>query len=247
MGNIKTSSTPKQINSANVETVLQDMKNNGTLTFSSVGDIKTSLLKTDHEGWLVMDGTTITSNQYQAIQDAGLASVWANMGGTSSNRPDLKGRVLGMAKDGGSNMVGGFLYGVEDFTLDARQLPDHDHGISIDSYSGNSGDNGSHNHSGSTDNGSIANTGKYLMETDETSWGTQQGATGSDKYFPAMDSDDTVSHVSSTHNHGIQSDGTHNHTIDHDHTVTTTPLNLTSNISLLQPTVYLYHFMYIGV
>lgn len=107
------------------------------------GDTKTSVLLTDHLGWLLCDGRLLNVSDYQFLFGAIQYSFGSNLSGTQFQLPNPAGRVPGFIGSGAglTSRRMGSNYGEETHTLTVAEMPTHKHTIT---------DPG-HNHTGTTD------------------------------------------------------------------------------------------------
>lgn len=93
----------------------------------SVGDYKFSALSTDHAGWLLCDGSSVSTTTYSGLYNV----IGYAFGGSGANfnLPDQRGRVAG-AIGTGTGLTARTLgedVGTETVTLDVTQMPSHTH------------------------------------------------------------------------------------------------------------------------
>lgn len=97
----------------------------------TVGDTKTSLVNSDHLGWLLCDGRSLLIYKYQFLYSV-LGNTYGGNGTSYFNLPNPAGRVPGIVGSG----VGlttrnkGDLVGEERHTLTIPEMPTHNHGVS---------------------------------------------------------------------------------------------------------------------
>ena len=101
---------------------------------ATVGDTKTSVVNTDHLGWMVCDGRSLSVSEYYFL--------WRVVGyhfggsGTNFNLPDARARVagyVGTGTDSNSNTLTlalGDKPGEYVHTLSIAEMPTHNHGVS---------------------------------------------------------------------------------------------------------------------
>ena len=230
---------------------------------ATIGDIKQSIVSSDHDGWLICNGTTITAEQYAKIQAANLTAVWAQMGGSSTKRPDLRDRVLAM-KNGHTL---GSKNGNNNYTLSYLNLPNHDHKITIKNNSETKyTSEDSHSHttntkSTHTDYSYVNNNHIYYFGSKAygklTLW--ERETQGGDDMMVVLEkfNDSNLTMQSSYHRHPIDipslsmSTDKHNHSLNlnHSHTVYTGNIrngSAQSSFDLRQPTAYINHFIFVG-
>lgn len=107
------------------------------------GDTKTSVLLTDHLGWLLCDGRLLNVSDYPFLFGAIHYAFGSNTSGTQFQLPNPAGRVPGFTGSG-SNLTPrnmGSNFGTETHRLTVAEMPTHNHGIT---------DPG-HYHTGTTD------------------------------------------------------------------------------------------------
>ncbi|NBO98883.1 MAG: hypothetical protein EBU90_01975 [Proteobacteria bacterium] len=116
-----------------------------------VGDIKYSVRNTDHLGWLVCDGRTISRDDYPELF-AVIGTAFGNPppSGTTFKLPNCSGRVIGTIGTGSgltARTLGDTL-GAETHTLTVGEMPSHSHTITdpghTHSYVNNVNDQGVH-------------------------------------------------------------------------------------------------------
>jgi microcystin-dependent protein len=112
------------------------------------GDTKTSVLLTDHLGWLLCDGRLLNVSDYPFLFGAIQYSFGSN-GSTQFKLPNPAGRVPGFIGSGAGltpDRRMGSNFGTETHTLTVAEMPTHNHGIT---------DSG-HFHTGTTDSAGYA-------------------------------------------------------------------------------------------
>lgn len=102
----------------------------------TIGDVKYSIVQTDHAGWLICDGRTLLRAEYPELFNL----VGTKYGSTSSdnfNLPDCRGRVLGAIGSGTglTSRSAGTLIGAETHTLTTGEIPSHSHTINDPGHS----------------------------------------------------------------------------------------------------------------
>lgn len=95
-----------------------------------VGDLKFSAHSTDHNGWLICDGRSLSRIDYQELYNVIGISFGANDANTFKI-PDMRGRVAGGIGDGPTttNRPLGTAVGEEEHTLTVDEMPSHNHTI----------------------------------------------------------------------------------------------------------------------
>jgi microcystin-dependent protein len=102
----------------------------------TVGDIKYSIHETDHSGWLICDGRSLSRADYPELFDL-IGTKYGSASGTTFNLPDCRGRVLG-AVGAGSGLTArsaGTLIGAETHTLTVGEMPSHNHTVTDPGHS----------------------------------------------------------------------------------------------------------------
>lgn len=100
------------------------------LTPTDMGDIKYSCQESDHGGWLLCDGRSLSRTEYSELFEK-IGTAFGSSSGTTFNLPDARGRVLG-AIGSGSGLTTrslGDTVGAETHTLTTSEMPSHNHGI----------------------------------------------------------------------------------------------------------------------
>lgn len=105
----------------------------------TVGDSKISYIGSDHLGWMLCDGRSLTVADYYLL--------WSVIGysfggsGTTFNLPAAAGRVPGVSGTGAglTPRVAGDMVGTETHALTIAEMPAHMHG-SVDVTGGTNGD-----------------------------------------------------------------------------------------------------------
>lgn len=98
----------------------------------TVGDLKMSIVESDHIGWLRCDGRALSTTEYRTLFT--VMGYRFGGGGDTFNLPDPQGRVLG-CKGTASGISGetwstGDLSGEETHVLTTNELPPHNHDVS---------------------------------------------------------------------------------------------------------------------
>jgi microcystin-dependent protein len=101
------------------------------------GDTKTSVLLTDHLGWLLCDGRLLNITDYPFLFGAIHYAFGSNISGTQFQLPNPAGRVPGFIGSG-SNLTPrrmGSNFGTETHTLTVAEMPTHAHTIADPGHS----------------------------------------------------------------------------------------------------------------
>jgi microcystin-dependent protein len=151
------------------------------------GDIKFSVRSTDHVGWLVCDGRSLSRSDYAAL----FAVIGTSFGSASSTTfyiPNTAGKVLGSI---GPTHTLGSVMGSETHTLTTPQLPSHTHGVTDPGhthtvsntvrFTGSGTPGGIDNSGGEIDNNNLFNT-----TTSSSTTGVSITATGDGEPFNIM-------------------------------------------------------------
>jgi len=103
---------------------------------NNVGDIKYSIRTSDHQGWIVCDGRSLSRSVYSELF-AIIGTTYGNDDSTTFKLPDCRGRVLGAIGSGAglSARSAGTLLGTETHTLTVAEMPSHSHGITDPGHS----------------------------------------------------------------------------------------------------------------
>lgn len=124
----------------------------GQLTYElkpiCVGDIKYSVRETNHNGWLICHGSSLSKSIYNELYSVIQDKFTPVPNPNEFNLPDTRGRVLCSSGQGVglSNRITGQTTGAESVTLNVNQIPSHLHTGTTDS-------NGSHTHSSNANGG----------------------------------------------------------------------------------------------
>jgi len=103
---------------------------------NNVGDIKYSIRTSDHQGWIVCDGRSLSRSVYAELF-AIIGTTYGNDDSTTFKLPDCRGRVLGAIGSGTglTTRSAGTLLGTETHTLTIAEMPSHSHGITDPGHS----------------------------------------------------------------------------------------------------------------
>lgn len=101
-----------------------------------VGDIKHSVRNTDHMGWLLCDGRSLSRESYPELF-AIIGTAFGSSSGTTFNLPNCRGRVIGTIGTGSglSARSLGDTVGAETHTLTVAEMPSHSHTITDPGHS----------------------------------------------------------------------------------------------------------------
>lgn len=96
----------------------------------STGDVKYSVRNTDHDGWMLCDGRSLTRTEYPELFDV-IGTAFGSSSGTTFNLPNSLGRVLGAIGQGSglTNRALGASVGAETHTLTVGEIPSHTHSV----------------------------------------------------------------------------------------------------------------------
>ena len=127
-------------------------------TIRHVGDIKMSILTSDHHNWLVCNGRSLLRSEYPVLFSI-IGTSFGSASGTTFNLPDCRGRVLGSIGQGSglTNRSIGATVGEETHLMTTTEMPSHTH-------TGTTNSSGAHTHEYYTgrDNGDLSNIpGQY--------------------------------------------------------------------------------------
>jgi microcystin-dependent protein len=186
---------------------------------NEIGDIKYSVKSSDHLGWLICDGRSLSRETYTELFNI-IGTTYGSNSATTFNLPDCRGRVLGGSGSGSglTSRSSGTLLGSETHTMTTNEMPTHTH-------TGTTSSNGSHTHTHNANGGQgglgLVTANGFNTETDvDTSAGELNLWT-----TPAALS--------------INSNG------DHTHTFTTNSTGNSQPFNIMQPTAFIgYVFIF---
>ena len=200
----------------------------------NVGDIKTSVVNTDHLGWLVCDGRLLQTSEYGLL----FYQIGYTFGGSDDTfrLPDGRGRVVGnTGSSGGTNWAYGQTTGEETHLMTLSELVSHNHTVqnSLTGVSVNS--SGSHTHTQTTVNDDFNNSASAPPPGGYPDF--------SKPSYPKYDSSGSVTWTDT-----INTSGTHTHVItDPGHTHTVNDTGGSTPFNVMQPTIFMGNmFMYSG-
>lgn len=150
------------------------------------GDLRWSIRNSDHDGWLLCDGRSLSITEYPDL----FAIIGTQFGSEEEgyfNLPDPRDRVPGVAGD--SHSVGHDV-GAETHTLTTGEMPTHTHSGTTDSA-------GSHNHGGSTGADGAAS------ESEGVAWGGGAVVAGASSHTHSIDYDGAHTHTFTTGSAGL--------------------------------------------
>jgi len=106
----------------------------------NVGDLKWSIINTDHNGWLKCDGRSLSRVTYASLF-AIIGTSFGSVDGNTFKLPDTRGRTIGGIGTGTglTNRTLGQTVGEETHTITVNEMPSHSHTGTVDS-------SGSHTH-----------------------------------------------------------------------------------------------------
>jgi microcystin-dependent protein len=95
---------------------------------NDVGDLKYSIKSSDHYGWLICDGRSLSRETYSELFNI-IGTTYGNNDGTTFKLPDCRGRILGAIGTGAGLTArsAGTLLGSETHTLTSAEMPSHTH------------------------------------------------------------------------------------------------------------------------
>ncbi len=100
---------------------------------SYVGEIRMMVTSYAPNGWHLCDGTLLRINEYEALYSL-LGTTWGGDGVSNFGLPDFRGRLpvgQGQAPDMANYIVGQQTSGVETVTLQASNIPSHNHTFNV--------------------------------------------------------------------------------------------------------------------
>lgn len=163
----------------------------------SIGDLKWSIVNSDHYGWLICDGRSLSRSDYPELFEM-IGTKYGNTSSSTFNLPDCRGRVMGAIGSGSglTSRSAGTLIGSETHIMTVAQMPTHTHNI-VDpghshSYVNNTNDQGTDNAFSSetaADNADLAKT------TGTSTTGITASTTGNSQPFNIMQPTAFLGHV----------------------------------------------------
>ena len=217
------------------------------------GDIKHSILPTDHNGWYLLDGRLISTLSASAELTA------TNLG-LSSNLPDMTGRFL--KNTDGVDIVG-TIGGSNSVTLTQANIPDYSLPVAITDANGthlhtaSSATTGDHDH---TVSGTTSLGGDHSHSYNDYYWHDSSNSAA----YSTPSGDDVgqrleasrTSGTAGSHDHTFSatssSTGGHDHAItvdsdgEHDHTVTVESGGSSTPLAIVPAHLVVYTFIYLG-
>lgn len=179
------------------------------------GDIKQSIQTSDHNGWLLCDGRSLSKQEYSNL----FSCIGYAFGGSgnSFNLPDTTGKIVASVSN--THTLGQSV-GSESHTLSTNELPSHSH-------TGTTNASGSHSHT--YNDAYYAEAGGNQIGGNSV-YGTS-GTNDSDNQFRWRAPDGTWS----TNPQNIDTSTAPNHT----HTFTTQTTGNGQQFSIMQPTIFI--------
>ena len=233
------------------------------------GDMKLSIQSSDHDGWILCDGRSLTRALYPQLFEI-IGTSFGSLNTDSFTLPDMRGRVPGSIGHG-TNLTTralGDKLGEEYHTMTLSELVSHTH-------TGTTNNAGSHTHTGTTDNagshthtGTTDNAGSHTHSSNATGGQGNFGLAKADGTNTVIDTDSSQGELNVWRTAGaltINSDGVHQHSFttasvadhqhtfttasvaDHQHTFTTQSTGSTTPFNVMQPTLFVGNtFIYSG-
>lgn len=188
-----------------------------------VGDIKYSVHSTNHLGWLICDGSSISRSDYAELFNI-IGTSFGSDSSTTFNIPNCKGKVLGAIGTG----IGltarsiGDLVGEETHTMTLNELVTHSH-------TGTTVTSGSHTH-GITDPGHA-----HLQHTINDDFNNSGGVGNTTPSFAS----DSAGYMTWDNIESSTTGITINNSGIHSHTFTTNTSGNSQAFNVMQPTIFL--------
>lgn len=104
---------------------------------SYTGDLKYSIVNSNHDGWFLCNGQTLSRTHYSKLFNIIGTNFGVGDGSTTFNLPDARGRVVGLIGQGSTltNRTMGNMIGSETHTLTIDEMPSHSHTINDPGHS----------------------------------------------------------------------------------------------------------------
>jgi microcystin-dependent protein len=95
---------------------------------TDIGDLKYSIKSSDHHGWMICDGRSLSRDTYSQLFNI-IGTTYGNDDGATFKLPDCRGRILGAIGTGAGLTArsAGTLLGSETHTLTSAEMPSHTH------------------------------------------------------------------------------------------------------------------------
>ena len=233
------------------------------------GDTKLSVVSSDHDGWLLCDGRSVSRSVYKYLFEI-IGTSFGSVDSTTFTLPDMRGRVSGVIGQGVNLTYRslGEKQGEELHTMTVSELVSHAHTGTTDNAGGHTHTGTTVSAGGHTHTGTTASAGGHTHTHNAPGGQGNLGLAIADGTNTVINTDPSQNELNvwtsaraltinstSDHQHAFTTAAVADHqhafttaaVADHHHTFTSQTTGSTTPFNVLQPTLFLGNvFMYAG-